>query len=138
MKCCAVIDTNVIVSGLLTKDKAAPTAIVLDALIDGKFTPLYHEDILAEYEEVLHRDKFPFYENQIRTVVNAIKRYGEEVFPQEAGEVFIDMDDLIFYEVAMQKREDSAYLVTGNMKHYPVRDFIITPAEMAEILQKTG
>ena len=41
-----------------------------------------------------------------------------------------------FYEVAMEKREDDAYLVTGNQKHYPVRDFIVTPAEMLEILKK--
>ena len=43
------------------------------------------------------------------------------------------MDDLIFYEVAMEKRED-AYLVTGNQKHYPVREFIVTPTEMMRIL----
>ncbi len=48
----------------------------------------------------------------------------------------IDADDLIFYEVAMEKRDDDAYLVTGNQKHYPIRDFIVTPAEMIEILRK--
>lgn len=47
-----------------------------------------------------------------------------------------DMDDLVFYEVAMEKREDGAYLVTGNQKHYSVRDFIVTPAEMMEILNR--
>ena len=46
----------------------------------------------------------------------------------------VDMDDLIFYEVAMEKRDDDAYLVTGNQKHYPIRDFIVTPAEMMEII----
>jgi hypothetical protein len=45
------------------------------------------------------------------------------------------MDDLIFYEVAMEKRADNAYLVTGNQKHYPIKDFIVTPAEMVEILK---
>lgn len=48
----------------------------------------------------------------------------------------LDMDDLVFYEIAMEKRDDGAYLVTGNQKHYPVRDFIVTPAEMMEILNK--
>ena len=47
-----------------------------------------------------------------------------------------DMDDLVFYEVAMQKRDDDAYLVTGNQKHYPIMDFIVTPAEMMEIIDK--
>ena len=46
------------------------------------------------------------------------------------------MDDLFFYEVAIETREDDAYLVTGNQKHYPVRDFIVTPAEMMEIIDK--
>jgi hypothetical protein len=57
------------------------------------------------------------------------------VFPQPTGEILIDMDDLVFYEVAMEKRTDNAYLVTGNQKHYPIKDFIVTPAEMLEILQ---
>ena len=51
-------------------------------------------------------------------------------------EKFWLMDDLIFYEVAMEKREAGAYLVTGNQKHYPVRSFIVTPAEMMEIIEK--
>lgn len=46
------------------------------------------------------------------------------------------MDDLVFYEVAMEKRDSGAYLVTGNQKHYPIKDFIVTPAEMMEILNK--
>ena len=46
----------------------------------------------------------------------------------------VDMDDLVFYEVAMEKHDDDAFLVTGNLKHYPVKDFIVTPAEMLRIL----
>ena len=46
------------------------------------------------------------------------------------------MDDLIFYEVAMEKRDNDAHLVTGNQKHYPIRDFIVTPAEMMKIIQE--
>lgn len=136
MKCCAVVDTNVIVSALLSKKEDAATVQVFRAMLRGRFTPLYHEDILDEYEEVLHRPKFHLSEDVIRTVISAVKRYGIEVFPQPTGEILIDMDDLVFYEVAMEKRDDGAYLVTGNQKHYPVRDFIVTPAEMMEILNK--
>ncbi len=46
------------------------------------------------------------------------------------------MDDLIFYEVAMETRDDDSYLVTGNQKHYPIKDFIVTPAEMIEIIKR--
>lgn len=136
MKCCAVVDTNVIVSALLSKKDDTATIQVFRAMLEGRFTPLYHEDILDEYEEVLYRPKFHLSEDVIQTVISAIKRYGIEVFPQSTGEILIDMDDLVFYEVAMEKRDDGAYLVTGNQKHYPVRDFIVTPVEMMEILNK--
>lgn len=40
---------------------------------------------------------------------------------------------IFFYEDTIKKRED-AYLITGNLKHYPNQDFIVTPAEMITIL----
>ena len=72
----------------------------------------------------------------IACVQHALRQFGIEVIPKSTGEILIDMDDLVFYEVVMEKREDDAYLVTGNQKHYPIRDFIVTPAEMLEILKK--
>ncbi len=36
----------------------------------------------------------------------------------------------------MEKREDSAYLITGNIRHFPKHDFIVTPAEIMDILYK--
>lgn len=45
------------------------------------------------------------------------------------------MKDLVFYEVVMEKRSEDAYLITGNIKHFPKREFIVTPAEMMEILK---
>ena len=137
MKCCAVVDTNVLVAALLSKRDDSATVRVIRAMISGEFIPLYHEDILAEYEDVLHRKKkYDLSESAIQTVLNAIRRFGIEVFPKPTGAIFIDEDDIIFYEVAMEKRDDNAYLVTGNMKHYPVRDFIVTPAEMIAILEE--
>ena len=134
MKICAVIDTNVIVSALLSKHDDSATVKVINAVLNGTVTPLYHTDILAEYEEVLHRPKFHLAEENIRLFINAIVRFGIEVFPQPSGEILIDMDGLVFYEVALEKREDNAYLVTGNQKHYPVKDFIVTPTEMMKII----
>ena len=130
----AVIDTNVFVAALLTKNSDSATVRVYEAIADGKITPLYHKDILDEYTEVLCRPKFKFDKEKIDAVLELIVKYGVEVFPKPTGEILIDMDDLIFYEVAMEKRDDDSYLVTGNQKHYPVRDFIVTPAEMIEII----
>lgn len=131
----AVIDTNVLLSALLSKNKDSATVKVLDAVFSGKIIPLYHQDILIEYNEVLHREKFHLQNEVIQIILDAIEQYGIEIFPQSTGAVLIDMDDLIFYEVAMEKREDDAYLVTGNQKHYPFRDFIVTPAKMIEIIE---
>lgn len=136
MKCYAVIDTNVFLSALISKRDDSATVQVLNAVLKGMIIPLYHQDIIAEYSEVLHRKKFMIPENTIEDLLAAVIKYGIEIFPQPTGEVFTDMDDLIFYEVAMEKRDDDAYLVTGNQKHYPIRDFIVTPAEMMEILEK--
>lgn len=130
----AVIDTNVLLSALLSKNEDSATVRVLDAVFEGKIIPLYHQDILIEYDDVLHREKFHLQDGVIQTVLDAIKQYGIPVFPHSTGEVLIDMDDLIFYEVAMEKRDDDAYLVTGNQKHYPFRDFIVTPTEMMKII----
>ena len=136
MKYYAVVDTNVLISALLSKNEDSATVKVMNAVFDGRIIPLYHRDILSEYTEVLHRKKFHFDEELIWTVLEAVRQFGVEVFPQPTGEILADMDDLIFYEVAMEKREDGAYLVTGNQKHYPVRSFIVTPAEMMELIEK--
>lgn len=138
MKYYAVIDTNVFLSALISKKDDAATVRVLDAMLDGRIIPLYHQEILAEYDEVLHRKKFHLSENVIQSLLGAVIRFGIEVFPQSTGEILIDMDDLIFYEVAMEKRDDDAYLVTGNQKHYPIKEFIVTPAEMMAIIENTN
>lgn len=131
----AVIDTNVLLSALLSKNEDSATVKVLDAVFEGKIIPLYHREILIEYDEVLHREKFHLREKVIQTVLEAFRQYGIQVFPQSTGAVLIDMEDLVFYEVAMEKRDENAYLVTGNQKHYPFRDFIVTPAEMMRIIE---
>lgn len=138
MRCYAVVDTNVIVSAVITKNPDSPPRQVFRAMLSGEIIPLYHPDILAEYEEVLSRKKFHLNPETIQTVLEAVRQFGVEVMPKPTGEILIDMDDLVFYEVAMEKREDDAYLVTGNQKHYPVRNFIVTPAEMLEILKNNS
>ena len=81
----AVIGTNVFISALLSKRADAVTVRVLDAMFEGKIVPLYHKDILAEYDEVLHRSKFHFKEETIQLVINAVKQHGMEVFPQQVA-----------------------------------------------------
>lgn len=136
MQIYAVVDTNVIVSALITKNPQSPPYLVLREMLDREIIPLYHADIIEEYREVLSRTKFHLKEETIEKVINSIISNGIEVNPPPTGEILIDMDDLVFYEVAMEKRDD-AYLVTGNLKHYSVKDFIVTPSEMLNILNET-
>jgi superfamily II RNA helicase len=44
------------------------------------------------------------------------------------------MKDLPFYEVIMEKRDEDAYLVTGNLKHFPFEKFIVTARQLLDIL----
>lgn len=52
-----IIDTNVLVAGLLTGDAASPTARILDAMLDGGLPCLLSPALLAEYRAVLLRPK---------------------------------------------------------------------------------
>lgn len=93
---------------------------------------IYNDDIIKEYDEVLHRAKFKLSDDQICTVIELVKQNGIDSsrFPYD-GEM-PDEDDRVFYEVCLSK-EDS-FLVTGNLKHFPKEPQVITAAEMMEIL----
>ena len=130
----AVIDTNVIVSALLAKDNKSNPSLVYEALLDGAIIPVYNDEILDEYHNVLsRRNKFPFQEEDADNVVNLVTRTGLKLGRTTTIEGFFpDPKDVVFYEVTLSK--DDAYLVTGNIKHFPKKPFVVTPAEMVAIL----
>ena len=130
MRYYAVFVTNVLISSLLTKRTDTATAQVVDAISSGLIIPLYNQEILDEYTDVLHRAKFSFSEERIGRLMTMIRQYGLAVNPSPTGEI------LVFYEVVMEKREDDAYLITGNIRHFPEGDFIVTPAEMMAIIEE--
>lgn len=53
----AVIDTNVVVSGLLTARSEAPTARILDGMMNARFAFLLSTELLGEYRAVLLRPR---------------------------------------------------------------------------------
>ena len=136
MTCYAVIDTNVLVSALLSSSDDAATVRVLEMVFSGEIIPVYSSSITKEYGEVLYRNKFGFSEGMVEYLLSAIEKYGMMVTPSPSGMILPDMKDLPFYEVVLEKREDSAYLVTGNIKHFPREPFIVTPRELLEALGK--
>ena len=136
MICYAVIDTNVLVSALLPSHDDAATVQVVGKLFSGEVIPLFSEEVLREYNEVLRRKKFKFSEALIVELLGVIERCGEMVAPSPTGEILPDMKNLPFYEVVAEKRDDDAYLVTGNIKHFPKKPFIVTANEFMEILKR--
>ena len=98
----AVIDTNVVLASLLSRHDVSATVKVMEEILNGRIILLYHQEILEEYEDVLHREKFHILESSIRKAIDSIRDNGIEVYPQPTGEILVDMDDLIFYEVAMK------------------------------------
>ena len=131
----AVIDTNVLVSALLSKHADAATVQIVDRLYRGEIVPLISKKNMEEYDEVLRRPKFRFPGELIRRLLEAIRQNGVDIEPVMTGEMPPDPKDLVFYEVAMTKQDDDAYLITGNIKHFPVKPFIVTPNEMLDILR---
>lgn len=136
MMCYAVIDTNVLVSALLAKKSDSATVQVIERIIKGEIIPVYSNEIMNEYHEVLSRKKFKFSPELITFFLSAIEKFGILAEPSETGITLPDMKDLPFYEVVMEKRDDNAYLVTGNLKHFPEREFIVTARQLLDILDK--
>lgn len=132
----AVIDTNVLVSALITHNSESATAKVVEGLLQQYFVPMYDGDIIAEYADVLHRAKFPIRQEVADALISYIMKYGIEASRVAFADIMPDEDDRMFYEVSLS-REDS-FLVTGNLKHYPATPQVITPADFIVRLKYEG
>lgn len=135
MKYFAVIDTNVVVSSML-KANSIPGKII-DYIKTNTIIPLVNKEILDEYLDVLTRNEFDFDPIRIDKLIKIIQEKGITLNREQSLEDFIDEDDIVFFEIVMSARNTmDAYLITGNMKHYPIRKYIVTPREMIEIIEK--
>ena len=137
MKKYVVIDTNVLVSALITRNENAPTVKILKYLSQNRILPVYSSEIVKEYYEVLRREKFKLSEEIVLAVVKDIVNNGLEVRDiVEVKEEMPDPTDVIFYAVTLARRDKDTFLVTGNGKHFPAKSFIVTPAELMDIFEK--
>ena len=133
MKYYVVIDTNVLVSAVL-KSHSVPGSIV-ELAFDGPIIPILNEAIEKEYREVLSRPKFHLPEDLIEGIMSTFHKRAIYVDAEHLDVELPDPKDLVFYEVVMEERkEKEAYLVTGNIRHFPNRPFIVTPREMLDII----
>lgn len=130
----AVIDTNVLVSARITKNSSSATVKVLNNMFNGTIKPVFNDEIIAEYEEVLHRPKFRMRDKDINLIINYIKKFGihSDRVPYEGN--MPDEKDRPFYEVSLSI-EDS-FLVTGNLKHFPITPKVVTPSQIIAIIEE--
>jgi putative PIN family toxin of toxin-antitoxin system len=110
-----VLDTNVLVSGLLAPT-GAPAQLL--RLITGSRERLaFDQRILAEYRVVLCQPRFRITGDEIDQVLEAIEQDGTSVAARPLKPALPDQDDLPFIEVAVSA--GGVPLVTGNLRHYP-------------------
>ena len=72
MKYFVVIDTNVVVSSLISKDSFPRK--VIDYISDKIIVPLINGNIINEYNQVLSRPKFSFDKNEIETTIKQVNK----------------------------------------------------------------
>ena len=143
-----VVDTNVIVSGLLNTD--GTPAKILSLIFNGKVKILYDNRIIFEYHDVLSRKEFGFPAESINDIIVFFKRGGEFINseplkinnPASRGVLnpshtikFSDETDKKFYEV--YKFGEAQYLITGNLKHFPKENTIVTPKTFIELYENS-
>jgi uncharacterized protein len=124
------IDTNVVVSGLLSPQ--GPSARVLDAVLDGRVKLVYDARILAEYRDVLHRPRLKLKSEKISAFLTSL--HGQTmVTPGPLAVVGPDSDDIAFVAAALATTDKT--IVTGNLADYPPEILhgarVLTPAQAA-------
>ena len=128
-----VIDTNVVVSAMLKRDSVP--AKIIDLLLAEIITPIFNEEILSEYEEVLLRPEFGFAPDDVKKFLDFMRKNGIFLEKALSDEKFNDPDDAVFYEIALSAiKSREAYLVTGNIRHFPQKEFVVTPRDMLNIV----
>lgn len=128
-----VLDTNVLVSALLTRRGFEASA--LDLALAGRAQLFISPPILAEYDEVLRRPKFNLTRTSVDRLLRKLQDRSTLVHPKSRVAASPDDDDNRFLECA--ETAGAHYLVTGNLKHYPAswrRTRIVTARQFVELM----
>ncbi len=137
-----VVDTNVVVAGLVTGSSGSPVALVLDAMLSGTLVFLLSPPLLNEYRSVLSRPKLVklhgLTEAQIDQLLvdltaNAIWREPKPGSPApDRG------DDHLW---ALLSVYPGSILVTGDrllLENPPKQDLVISPSTWVNDLVSGG
>lgn len=126
-----VLDTNIIISAALSP-QGNPAKIMGFVTNNYDATLYYNAAILAEYKKVLAYERLKIPADRQKAYLEAIQETGQVISPNKSDIAMPDESDRIFYDTA---KAGNAYLVTGNMKHYPTEPFIVTPAQFIDLLE---
>lgn len=110
-----VLDTNVLVSGLISP--AGTPGTILKLVAEEHLRLYYDSRILAEYREVLQRPELSIPSYRSARLLDQIVESGEEIQAVALHVPLQDEDDSVFLEVALTAH--AACLITGNLKHFP-------------------
>jgi putative PIN family toxin of toxin-antitoxin system len=110
-----VLDTNVLVAGLL--NPFGPPGRILELILSGEIQMACDDRLLAEYRDVLTRDKFGFDLVEIAGLLTDIEADCQRVMAAPLNVELPDPDDRPLLEVACAAQADA--LVIGNTRHYP-------------------
>ena len=110
-----VLDTNVLVSGLLSP--FGPCGEIMRMVSSAELTLSFDARIITEYKEVLVRPKFKFEKDKVDAILAHIEHRGVTVASSPLLQSLPDIDDEPFLEAAIAAK--AVCVVTGNHVHYP-------------------
>ena len=128
-----VLDTNVVVSSVLA---SGSSRAIFDLAVNDRFAWFVSEPILTEYERVLAYARLMITPANIRRTMSAIRKHARQVSPSFKVTKASDEFDNRFLECAQHSK--AHYLVTGNLKHFPVSwkyTKVIPPADFLLLWQ---
>ena len=109
-----VLDTNVVVSGLLSP--SGPPGLIIDLLTHRLIEVVYNDEILVEYTDVLQRRELKILPEASHALLEEIQGRGMTVVTAPWPVPVPDQSDSIFLATALAGQ---AMLITGNVRHYP-------------------
>jgi len=122
-----VLDTNILVSALWTP--AGNASAIVNLIFTDKMVPCFDNHIINEYRSVLHRPRLSYSQGQVDKLLKEIIDRGYSVTVTPSVVEMPDESDRKFYDTAVFC---SAFLITGNIKHFPKDPLIITPSGFLE------
>lgn len=110
-----VLDTNVVVSGLMSA--TGKPARIIDLVLENRLQIAYDNRVMGEYEDVLSRPELRIHPARARAVIAYMELTGRLVDAAALSPIgFQSPDDLPFAEVFMTAGAQA--LVSGNLRHF--------------------